>query len=120
MGSEQPPVPLKGLEVWACEWEDAHWNSDEFNRDEITHRPINYVTVGIKLFDDETGVSLSTDLCETGTFRGINFIPAKMIVRSWKLGNLKPASPRSPRKPKVQSPLKSIPTTSNKQSFEPD
>lgn len=106
MADYQPPVPLKNLEIWACEWEDAHWNSDEFESDRIVHRPVNYVSVGILLKDDDTGMSLSTDICEVGTFRGINFVPAKMIVRRWKVGRLAPEGPRKRRvsKPKPPEP----------------
>lgn len=118
MADVQPSVPLKKLEIWACEWEDAHWNSDEFESDRIVHRPVNYVSVGILLKDDETGMSLSTDICEVGTFRGINFVPAKMIVRRWKVGNLQPVNQRSPRKPKAQRQSESNQTTLNKQSTE--
>jgi hypothetical protein len=83
-------VPLGKLEIWACEWEDAHWNSGEMAAEEWEHGPTNYVTVGILLKDDEVGFSTATDINEGGTFRGINFIPAKMIVRKWKVGALKP------------------------------
>ena len=102
MAAVKPDVPIKKLEVWACEWEDAHWNSDEFEKDQLVHRPVNYVTVGILLKDDETGMSLSTDICEVGTFRGVNFIPAKMIVRRWRVGKLAQANLRKKRVPKVQ------------------
>lgn len=116
----QPEVPLKGLEIWACEWEDAHWNSGEFESHEITHRPVNYVTVGINLFNDETGISLATDICEAGTFRGINFVPRKMIVRQWKVGTLKPSNRRNPSVPKDPRRAEASLTTSNKQPSEPD
>jgi hypothetical protein len=96
--------PLKGLEIWACEWEDAHWNSGEMDKDDIVHRPVLYVSVGILLKDDETGVTTATDVSETGSFRGFNFIPAKMIVRKWKIGNV---SPRIPRKSQSKTVLPS-------------
>lgn len=78
----------KGLEIWACEWEDAHWNSGEFDRDEIIHKPILYVTTGILIKNDETGLTVSSDISETGSFRGTNFIPKRMIVKVWKIGPL--------------------------------
>lgn len=84
----KPEVPLKGLELWACEWEDAHWNSGEMERADFDHRPVNYVTVGILLKDDEMGFLTATDVAEGGTFRGFNFIPAKMVVKKWKVGSL--------------------------------
>lgn len=81
-------VPAKGLEVWAVEWEDAHFSSLEYERDEIVHRPTLYITVGILVKNDETGVTLSSDIGETGSFRGTNFVPRKMILRTWKVGPL--------------------------------
>lgn len=98
-----PPIPTKGLELWACEWEDAHYNSGEFERHEVVHRPVNYITVGIILRNDETGISMASDICEAGTFRGMNFIPRKMVVRAWKVGHLsKVAYPK--KKSKTNSP----------------
>lgn len=81
-------VPLKGLELWACEWEDAHQSSLEYERDEINHRAMRYVTAGILLKDDEAGITFASDVCEVNTFRGTNFIPRKMIVTAWKVGPL--------------------------------
>lgn len=103
--------PLKGLEIWACEWEDAHWNSGEMDKDDIVHRPVLYVSVGILLKDDETGVTTATDVSETGSFRGFNFIPAKMILRKWKVGNVSPRMSRKPRNVKVQ-PIEDTPAIS--------
>lgn len=102
--------PLRGLELWACEWEDAHWNSGEMDKDDIIHRPVLYVSVGILLKDDETGVTIATDVSETGSFRGFNFIPAKMVVRKWKVGNV---SPRTRRKLKLKStqPIEDMPAS---------
>ncbi len=82
----KPVMPLKGLEIWACEWEDAYWDSAEMERSEIAHRPILYISYGLLLKHDETGITLATDVSQTGTFRGFNFIPAKMITRCWKVG----------------------------------
>lgn len=119
MANLQPAMPMKKLEIWACEWEDAHWDNNEYQQDQLIHRPVNYVSVGILLKDDETGMSLSTDLCEEGTFRGINFVPAKMILRRWKVGSLAPASPRKPRRSKARSRSAPIPPTSDTQLPEP-
>ena len=113
----QPEIPIKGLEVWACEWEDAHWDSGEYEKGHTVHRPVNYVSVGILLKDDEVGFAVATDICETGTFRGINFVPTKMVVRRWKIGNLPPANRRNRLVPKPQTPaLKLTPTSEDKQS----
>jgi hypothetical protein len=94
MAAIAPDTPMKGLELWACEWDDAHFNSEEFDRNDITHRPVKYVTVGILLKNDEVGMSFAADVCETGTFRGTNFVPRKMIIRAWKVGPLPPKQRR--------------------------
>lgn len=95
--------PLKKLELWACEWEDAHWDSGEMDKDDIKHRPVIYVSVGILLKDDEAGLTTATDISETGSFRGFNFIPAKMIVKKWKVGNVNPRTLRKLKKQVGQS-----------------
>lgn len=87
--------PLKGLEIWAVEWEDAHWDSGEMGREDIVHLPILYVSVGILLRDDDGGVTLATDVAASGTFRGLNYIPPKMITRKWRVGKLEPRPTRT-------------------------
>lgn len=87
--------PLKGLEIWAVEWEDAHWDGGEMGRDDIVHLPILYVSVGILLRDDEGGVTLATDIAAGGTFRGLNYIPPKMITKKWRVGKLEPRATRA-------------------------
>lgn len=81
-------MDLKGLEIWACEWEDAHYDGAEYAAEDINHQPVNYVSVGILVRDDDRGFTTATDVSEGGTFRGINFVPAQMIVRKWKVGVL--------------------------------
>lgn len=116
----QPEIPLKGLAVWACEWEDAHWDNGEYEKGQTVHRPVNYVSVGILLRDDEVGFAVATDICETGTFRGINFVPTKMVVRRWKVGNLAPVNRQSRSKTKLQSQAEKLSQTSgDMQSSEP-
>jgi hypothetical protein len=106
---------VKGLEIWAVEWEDAHWNSGEFDRDEIIHKSISYVTVGIMIKNDETGLTVSSDISETGSFRGTNFIPRKMIVKTWKVGALQAKEPRVRR----QSPSSSMQTKTEQKRATP-
>jgi hypothetical protein len=113
----QPDVPVKGLEVWGCEWEDAHWDSGEYEKGQTNHRPVNYVSVGILLKDDDVGFAVATDICETGTFRGINFVPTKMVVRKWRIGKLAPSNRQSRSTPtSPASHLKSTETISDTQS----
>lgn len=74
--------------VVAVAWNDAHFNSGEFEKHELIHRPWRYVTVGILAIDDETGITLANDVGEDGRFRGTNFVPRAMIVESWPVGQL--------------------------------
>lgn len=116
----QQEVPTKGLEVWGILWKDAHWDSGEYESHEIVHRPVNYVSIGIILRDDAEGITIATDICETGSFRGLNFIPVEMILKKWKVGVVA-ANPRSRPKPKplAKSAQVVTPTTEDKQSTEP-
>lgn len=95
--------PLKGLEIWACEWEDAHWDGGEMEKDDVKHRPVLYVSVGILLRDDDVGFLLATDVSESGTFRGFNFVPAKMVTKKWKIGSAN----QQIRRKRVMKPQKS-------------
>lgn len=95
-------VPTKGLELWAVEWQDAHFSSLEYERSEIIHRPMRYITTGILVQDDEEGITIASDVCETASFRQTNFIPRLMIVDTWKVG------PLTKRRKKSQ-PLPSLP-----------
>lgn len=81
-------VPIKGLELWACEWEDAHYDSGEYTLHEIEHRSVRYVTTGILIRNDDIGVMLANDICETGAYRGLNFVPKAMVVKTWRIGVL--------------------------------
>lgn len=88
-------IELKEYELWAILWDDAHYDGSELEESEIMHRPWQYVTVGILLKDDETGITVTNDLSEDGRSRGRNFVPAKMVVKKWKIGALAPRVKRS-------------------------
>lgn len=116
-------LKLTGLEIWACEWDDAHYNGGEFTLHEIEHRPVTYITTGILIRDDDVGVMLSNDICETGSYRGLNFIPRKMVLRTWRVGPLqkRASNPRNQLKSKDSQKMQvSSHSISNKQSNEPD
>lgn len=97
-------VNTKGLEVWACLWKDAHQSSLEYELSEITHRPMLYITVGICLKNDSTGISFAADKCETNTYRSTNFVPAEMIINAWRVGSLTPKRARKVKGPPIQPP----------------
>lgn len=94
-------ITTAGLEVWGVIWEDAHYNSGECEAADINHHPMTYVTVGIVVKHDETGVTFASDRSESGTYRCFNFIPKLMIVKEWKIGPLTPKLSR-PRRPKPE------------------
>lgn len=96
-----PNMPTAGLEIWAVEWEDAHFSSLEYEREEINHKPTIYITTGILVKQDDTGITLANDISQTGSFRGTNFIPRKMVVGNpWKIG------PLTRRRTKTTPPIK--------------
>ena len=72
--------------VISVEWNDAHWNSDEVEVADITHRAWTYHSVGFLVKSDTTGVTISTDIGEDGRLRGRNFIPRGMIVKETLYG----------------------------------
>ena len=53
-------MDLKPYHVTAVEWEDAHYNTEELDVEEVRHKPWIYVTVGVLIKSDETGVTVST------------------------------------------------------------
>lgn len=81
-------MDLKKYKVVCCIWNDAHYDTDESDLDSITHRAWKYVSVGILVKSDEEGLTVATDVGEDGKFRGRNFVPRKMIVDEWTVGQL--------------------------------
>ena len=55
-------VDLTQYKLAAVMWDDAHYNTDECDADEITHRPWVYVSTGILIKSDAEGVTLATDV----------------------------------------------------------
>lgn len=76
-------------------WDDAHGTaSGEYTEDEIAkdlHQPMPIKSFGLKVQDDERGVSLaneitSEDLDVLPTYRGVSFIPRAMVKEVIDLG----------------------------------
>lgn len=76
-------------------WNDAHYSTDEQDASEITHRPWIYVTVGILVKSDETGVTVAQDEGEDGKYRSRTFVPRAMIQQEWDIGQVKPKKKRN-------------------------
>lgn len=69
----------------AVQWEDAHGaGNTQYELSEIPHAPVVPTTYGLLLREDEAGITLANehydDMSQTTTFRGITFIPRKMIL----------------------------------------
>lgn len=96
--------------IVAVTWKDAHFNTDEVDVKDITHRPWIYVTVGILVKSDAEGVTVSQDEGEDGKYRGRTFVPREMILEEWTVGAVKPKV-KQIRKPKKAAPPKPIETT---------
>lgn len=94
-------MDLTTYKLAAVEWLDSHYNTEECDREEITHRPWTYITTGILIRSDEVGVTLSTDLGEDGKLRGRNFVPRNMVVKEWIIGPLA----KKVRKTKLKQPI---------------
>src|SRR3990167_2024711 len=88
------PDEVEG-EVWAVLWDDAHHNSDQLELKDLPHGPWQYITCGVLVKNDDTGVTLSMDKDGHEETRTHTFVPRKMIVDMWKIGNLRRKRPRA-------------------------
>lgn len=95
--------------IIAVSWEDAHYNMDEVDGSETTHRPWIYVSVGVRIKSDEVGVTVGMDIGEDGKFRGRTFIPRRMVLDEWVVGPVKPKRKRASRSPVVKDLAKEPP-----------
>ena len=79
-------------------WRDAHGvaGTTALSMHEIPHGGILVTSYGILLRQDAEGVSIASEMCEDGTYRGYTFVPAGMLVSVDPL--LKPRKPRKPKK----------------------
>lgn len=91
MATAQPKLDGK---VVAVSWNDAHYNTDEVDGSDTTHRPWVYVSVGILVKSDATGVTVAQDEGEDGKYRSRTFIPRGMVIQEWEVGLVKPKQKR--------------------------
>lgn len=69
---EQPLVALV--------WKDAHATATSaYSAHEIPHAPIIITTYGLLLRQDEAGVSVASEICADGTYRGVTFVPTEIV-----------------------------------------
>lgn len=80
-------------------WQDTHGSAANvvYDIDEIPHCPIEVISYGLLLKDNEVGVSIASEKVDQDTYRGYSFMPRGMIVK------VEPVKkPRKPRKPKLE------------------
>jgi hypothetical protein len=64
--------------TWDDAWGDSVAAITEKDAHE-QHRPEVIHTIGWAIFEDNDGISLVSEICEDGTYRGRSFIPHGMI-----------------------------------------
>ncbi len=77
MGAKNPYPLVKVV------WLDAHGSAANaaYSFEEIPHAPVEVVSYGVLLRNDDVGVSIASEICDTNTFRGYSFVPAAMLVK---------------------------------------
>ena len=61
-------------------WTDAHGNAmTVYEPHELPHAPAIVKTYGALIKEDAAGVTITSEIFESGGFRGVTFIPAGMI-----------------------------------------
>lgn len=66
---------------WGDAWGASGWAKDP----ESEHKPLGVVSVGFVIKHDKAGISLAEGMDEQGTWLGVGFIPAGMIVKVTEL-----------------------------------
>lgn len=84
-------------------WLDAHSPSstevvNASNLDEM-HGTLRITTVGWELRNDETGVTLASEFCGDGDFRGVTFVPKALVAERVELKTPKAKKPRKTATP---------------------
>ncbi len=63
-------------------WLDAHGSAvGTYSLEEIPHAPIEVVSYGILLREDEVGVSIASECCDGDTYRGYTFVPKSLVLK---------------------------------------
>jgi hypothetical protein len=84
-------------------WKDAHGTmGTALSLHEIPHSSIEIKSYGLLLRQDEEGVSIASEICADGTYRGYTFVPKGMLVSVEPV--VKPKQARKPKLSQLQSP----------------
>lgn len=90
---------LSTYHLAAVIWDDAHNNQDEFTAASVKlnfHGAIRTCNYGLKIQDDDEGITLTSEEDVKGDLRHVFFIPRKMIVEVIDFG--------IPRRKRVKAP----------------
>jgi hypothetical protein len=65
-------------------WMDAHATAGTtaYELHELPHKASEITTYGLLLRDDAEGVSIATEDCGAGMYRGITFVPRALVVEA--------------------------------------
>lgn len=85
-------------------WLDAHGVSGTtaLSLHEIPHGAIEITSYGLLLRQDDSGISIASEVCADGTYRGYTFVPAGMLLKVEPVIKVK-----KPRKKRVNDQTKS-------------
>ncbi len=66
----------------ALRWMDAHATAatTAYELHELPHKASEITTYGLLLRDDGAGISIATEDCGAGMYRGITFVPRSLVV----------------------------------------
>ena len=99
---------LSKYHLVAVTWDDAHNNQDEFTAEEVRlkfHSAIRTTNYGLKVQDDDAGITLTSEEDVKGDLRHVFFIPRKMIVEVIDWGPPKRPVKRKPKVSKIVIPV---------------
>ena len=80
----------------SLKWMDAHGTAtNTYEVHELPHKALEITTYGLLLRDDEGGVSIASEDCGGGCYRGVTFVPRSLVVeiKPIKPARKKPAGP---------------------------
>jgi hypothetical protein len=86
--------------VVALRWCDAHATAtNTYEIHELPHKALEITTFGLLLRDDSEGVSIASEDCGSGCYRGVTFVPRVLVIEC------KPVKPaRRKREPRASLP----------------
>jgi hypothetical protein len=74
-------------------WRDAHGTAtQQYEIHELPHKALEITTYGLLLRDDDDGVSIASEYCGGGTYRGVTFVPRSLVIE------VKPVKPQRKKK----------------------